>query len=329
MASTQKVYTAPTATSVEIEGSALLSVVKHSSSNYPSLFSGTLLGFRSDEGTIDITHAYPYPYPDQYEGGLFKSKSGAKYQQEIQETLKGLGYGVEFQGWFQSTFGGNFVTTQLVDSLAQQQLSNANAFVLILDMVSINKELDVKALRLTESFIKTYIDGKWKTKELATNELTYQNIFEEIPVIIRNLKLVNLFLSSQGPSLDDSYDILNMSSNQNVNTQLLESLYSQVDALNYDQSIFNYYQRQLQKEMGRVQQWKNQRRLDNLERAKNGEKELDPEEWKSLFRLPNEPSRYNSTLHSYAIDVLADDILKKCDHELTNAFAIERNLVQN
>ena len=31
-------------------------------------------------------------------------------------------------------------------------------------------------------------------------------------------------------------------------------------------------------------------------------------------------------LYSSAIDVLADDILKKCDEELTKSFAIERKL---
>ena len=66
--------------------------------------------------------------------------------------------------------------------------------------------------------------------------------------------------------------------------------------------------------------------MENLERAKKGEKELDTEECKTIFKLPNEPSRYNNMLYSSAIDVLADDILKKCDEELTKSFAIERKL---
>lgn len=303
-----------------------MSIIKHTSENYPSLYSGNLLGFEDDNGSIDISHAFPFPYPDQFEGGSLKSRSGGKYQQDILDALKKINYGIEFQGWFQSTVSGNFVTTQLVDSLVQQQLANKNTFILIHNMASIGKELDMRAIRLSENFMNTYLDGKWKSKDLENNKLSFMNIFDDIPIEIHNQELVNLYLTSLGNTSDNEFDILNLSSNQNVTAQLLESLYGQIDAYNYDQNNFNYYQRQHQKEMSKIIQWKQQRKLENLERAKIGEKELDPEEWQSLFKLPTEPSRYNNMLHSHAIDVLADDILKKCDEELTNSFAIERKL---
>ncbi|KAK6460452.1 eukaryotic translation initiation factor [Scheffersomyces coipomensis] len=328
-----KKYQAPTATSINVESSVLLSLIRHTSENYPSLFSGTLLGFEDDEGSIDITHVYPFPYPDQYEGGSFRSRSGAKYQQEILESLKKLGYGVEFQGWFQSTIAGNFITTQLIEGLAQQQLINKNSFILIHNMSSVNKEIELKALRLSEGFIGAYLDGKWKSKDLESNKISYLNIFTELPINIHNQNLVNLYLSNLNQQQDegeqDEFDVLNLSSNQNVTAQLLESLYSQVDSYNYDQNNFNYFQRQQQKEISKISQWKQQRKLDNLERAKRGDPELDTEEWKSIFRLPSEPSRYNNMLHSHAIDVLADDILKKCEEELTKSVAIERKLTFN
>lgn len=154
------------------------------------------------------------------------------------------------------------------------------------------------------------------------------NIFEELNLEISNQKLVDVYLSSLSlkPSTESELDVLNLLSNQNATGQLLESLSGQVDSFNYDQNNFNYYQRQYQKEQSKIQQWKQQRKLENLERAKKGEKELDTEEWKTIFKLPNEPSRYNNMLYSSAIDVLADDILKKCDEELTKSFAIERKL---
>lgn len=322
-----KKYQAPTANSISIQSSVLLSLIRHTSENYPSLFSGTLLGFEDDEGSIDISHAFPFPYPDQYEGGSFKSRSGAKYQQEILDSLKGLGYGLEFQGWFQSTISGNFVTTQLVEGLAQQQLTNKNAFIIIHNMSSVGKEIELKCLRLSENFIGAYLDGKWKSKELENNKLSFLNIFDEIPIQVHNQHLVDMYLKTSNlTSSDDEFDVLKLSSNQNVTAKLLESLYSQVDSYNYDQNNFNYYQRQLQKEQSKISQWKQQRKLENLERAKKGEKELDSEEWRSIFKLPVEPSRFGNMLHSHAIDVLADDVLKRCDEELTKSFGIERKL---
>lgn len=325
-----KVYEAPTATTINIEGSVILSILRHTSENFPSLFSGSLMGFEDDEGTIDITHAYPFPYPDQYEGGSFRSKSGSKYQQEILEALKSLDEGVEFQGWFQSTVSGNFITSSLVDAVAQQQLNNKNSFLLVHNMVSVGKGVDLKALRLSENFLSTYLDGKWKTKDLENHKLSYLNIFDETPIHIHNQNLVNLYLaSSKETTLSNEFDTLNFSSNSNITTQLLENLYSQIDSFNFDQTNFNYYQRILQKEHTKILQWKQNRKNENTERAKIGESELNPDEWQSIFKLPTGPSRFNNTLYSRAIDELADDILKKCDQELIKSFAIERKLTSN
>lgn len=322
-----KHYEAPSAHVINIEGSALLSVLRHTSENFPSLYSGSLIGFSDDNGTIDITHAYPFPYPDQYEGGLFRSKSGSKYQQEILDALKSLGEGVEFQGWFQASVSGNFVTSTLVDSVAQQQLKNKDSFLLVINMASVGKELELKAVRLSENFLMTYLDGKWKTKDLENNKLSYLNIFDEVHVNIHNQHLVNLFLSDSSPAVHEhEYDNLSFSSNANITTQLLENLYSQIDSFNFDQTNFNYYQRQLQKEHTKVLQWKQARKNENAERAKRGDPELSLDEWHSHFRMPSGPSRFNNTLYSRAIDELADDFLKKCDQELVKSFAIERKL---
>lgn len=324
-----KQYEAPTAHSINIEGSALLSILRHTSENFPSLYSGSLLGF-GDNGSIDITHAYPFPYPDQYEGGLFRSKSGSKYQQEILDALKSLNIGVEFQGWFQATVSGNVVTSTLVDSVAQQQLKNKDSFLLVINMASVGKELELKAVRLSENFLQTYLDGKWKTKDLENNKLSYLNIFDEVPLHIHNQHLVNLFLANSKRTVDEhEFDNLNFSSNSNIATQLLENLYSQIDSFNFDQTNFNYYQRQLQKEQTKILQWKQARKNENQERAKRGEPELSLDDWHSQFRLPQGPSRFNNTLYSRAIDELADDFLKKCDEELVKSFAIERKLTMS
>lgn len=320
-------YTPATLNTINISSSVLLSLLRHGSEHYPQLFSGALLGFE-DESLIDITHGFPYPYPDQYEGGSFKSRSGSQYQKDLLENYKKLGYGIEFLGWFQSTISGNFITNQLIEALAQQQLNNSNAFILINDLSSVGQEVSIKALRLSTGFMNAYIEGKWKSKDLEAKKTSFLNIFDKLNLNIKNQKLVDAYLASVSPkpTTESELGVLNLASNLNSTGQLLESLYGQIDSFNYDQNNFNYYQRQSQKEQSKIQQWKQQRKLENLERAKRGEKELDTDEWKTIFKLPVEPSRYNNILHSRAIDVLSDDILKKCDEELIKSFAIERKL---
>ncbi|WPK26489.1 hypothetical protein PUMCH_003843 [Australozyma saopauloensis] len=323
---TTKAPEPPTVSTVILEGSVLLSIVRHTSENYPSLYSGSLLGFE-DQQQVTVSHAYPFPYPDQYEGGSLRSRGGNKYQKEILDALQSLDEGVEFLGWFQSTISGNFVSPQLVEAVAQQQLVNKNAFILIHNMASIGKEVQLKAMRLSQNFLSTYIQGQWKTKDLEENKLSFLNIFEELKVEIHNQHLVNLFLVDNASTVETSApDSLNFNANTNITTQLLENLYTQIDSYNFDQTNFNYYQRQLQKEHTKILQWKQARKAENFERAKVGEPELDTEEWKQIFKLPTGPSRLNNTLYSRAIDEFADDILKQCDEELIKSFAIERKL---
>lgn len=322
---TTKAPQPPTVSTVIIEGSVLLSIVRHTSENYPSLYSGSLLGFENEE-EVTVSHAYPFPYPDQYEGGSLKSRGGNKYQQEILEALQSLDEGVEFVGWFQSTISGNFVSPQLIEALAQQQLINKNAFILIHNMASIGKEVQLTAMRLSQNFLNTYTQGLWKTKDLEENKLSFFNIFEELKLQIHNQHLVNLYLVDNATNTDSAPDSLTFNSNTNITTQLLENLYNQIDSYNFDQTNFNYYQRQLQKEHTKILQWKQARKAENFERAKSGEPELDLEEWKQHFKLPTGPSRLNNTLYSRAIDEFADDILKQCDEELIKSFAIERKL---
>ncbi|CAK9439034.1 uncharacterized protein LODBEIA_P32580 [Lodderomyces beijingensis] len=320
-------YEASSIKTISVSSSVLLSLLRHTSEHYPALFSGALLGFE-DEKSVDITHAFPYSYPDQYEGGSFKSRSGGQYQKDLLESYKKLGYGVAFQGWFQSTISGNFVTTQLVEGLAQQQLANPNVFILIHNMSSIGQEVALRALRLSSGFMSAYADGKWKSRDLEKNKVSYLNIFEELNLDIQNQALVDLYLSN-APAVklgESELTSLNLLSNSSSTAQLVESLCSQVDSFNYDQNNFNYYQRQLHKEQSKIQQWKQQRKYDNLERAKNGEKELPTDEWKSIFRLPAEPSRYNNMLLSHSINDLANDALRKCDEELQKSFAINQKL---
>lgn len=335
MATPSKKITPPRATKITMQLSVLLTMVRHTLENYPQLYLGALMGFQDDDGSIDITHAYPFPYADQYEGGLFRLRLGAKYQQDILAQLRKLGYGVEFHGWFQLSILGNFVTSQLVEGLAQQQLQNPDAFVVVHNLAYL-KEVDVKAYRLLQGFLQSYVDGKWKLKDLAANGVNYLLIFDEVAIDLGSQTMVELYmalntgadghitLSKRGGLASD---ILNLSLDENFTAQLLELLYSQIDAYNYDQNNFNYYQRQYQKELQKIAQWKQQRKLENFERQKRGEKELDPEEYTTLFKLPQEPSRYNNMLHSHAIDTLADDILKKCDEELTKSQVIERKML--
>lgn len=109
--------------------------------------------------------------------GSFRSRSGGQYQKDLLENFKKLAMVSEFLGWFQSTVSGNFVTNQLIEGLAQQQLINSNAFILINNLSSVGQEVSIKALRLSTGFMNAYVDGNGKSKDLESNKISYFEYF--------------------------------------------------------------------------------------------------------------------------------------------------------
>jgi translation initiation factor 3 subunit H len=73
---------------------------------------------------------------------------------------------------------------------------------------------------------------------------------------------------------------------------LLEAVESHYTELNN----FQYFQRQLAREQTKVTAWQTKRKAENAGRVAAGQTPLSEEEWKTLFQLPQEPSRLESML---------------------------------
>lgn len=57
-----------------------------------------------------------------------------------------------------------------------------------------------------------------------------------------------------------------------------------------------YFQRQLAREQAKVTAWQTKRKAENATRAATGQPPLSEDDWKTLFKLPTEPSRLESLL---------------------------------
>jgi translation initiation factor 3 subunit H len=232
------------------------------------MVTGSLLGLAVENGVLEVTHAFPFPDPrldrkaaaaaaaaaadaDDDAAGL----EGHEFQMEMMRMLREVNVDNNCVGWYQSMYLGIFSTSSLLDNqLSYQTDLSPNAVVIIYDpMQSANGKMVLKCLRLTEECIRIRSNGE-------NVFIDPKNIFEEVPITLRNPGLARVLLADIKDGLYDSpeskeeslydaradttFDILDLSMNPYLEKHL-EFLCGWVDDLSAEQQKFQYFSRQL------------------------------------------------------------------------------------
>jgi len=94
----------------------------------------------------------------------------------------------------QSAHFGNFLSPQLLESHFAYQTSIEESVCLIFDTAKTSKGyLTLKAFRLTPMAIQLYKSGDFTAENIIENKVNHDNLFEEVPIIIKNSHLVSYF----------------------------------------------------------------------------------------------------------------------------------------
>jgi translation initiation factor 3 subunit H len=184
------------------------------------MVTGSLLGFETNDGVLEITHAFPFP-----------DKEDDDYQLEMMRMLREVNVDNNCVGWYQSMYLGSYSTTQLLESqLSYQTDLSANAVVVLYDpMQTSHGDLMIKCLRLTEECLQ----------KANTNQYV-KHIFEQVPIEFSNPGLVRALLVDIPPST--SLDRLDLGTGPYLEKHL-EFLGSWVDELSQEQMKFQLYAR--------------------------------------------------------------------------------------
>lgn len=156
-------------------------------------------------------------------------------------------------------------------------------------------------------------------------KLTYKDILVELPVVVHNTHLLTTYLHqipAPPPSQSEvdlptslaelqrnpirapaypSLDSLELSIDpflEKTCDLLLDSIESHYTDLNNHQ----YYQRQLTREQTKITAWQAKRKAENAARAAAKQTPLPEDEWKRLFKLPQEPSRLEGMLNARQVE---------------------------
>ena len=143
---------------------------------------------------------------------------------------------------------------------------------IILDTAKTTKGfLSLKAFRLTPMAIKLYKEGEFHAEAIRNLKVGHDNLFQEVPIVIKNSHLVNellLELSEQIP-VEVGSQFLDLGSS-NVLEDQLKFLMETVDELNQESIKFNKYQNMAVKQCQDKTRYLQKRQVENTARSARG-----------------------------------------------------------
>ncbi|KAJ6401258.1 hypothetical protein OIU84_016633 [Salix udensis] len=252
VAATEEV--APPLRAVQIEGLVVLKIIKHCKELSPSLVTGQLLGL--DVGSVlEVTNCFPFPIREEDEE---IEAEGANYQLEMMRCLREVNVDNNTVGWYQSMLFGCFQTVELIETFMNYQENIKRCVCIIYDPSRANQGvLALKALKLSDSFMDLYRSNNFTGEKLREKNLSWVDIFEEIPIKVSNSALISAFmteLEDDTPVTQCDYDRLQLSTSPYLERNV-EFLIECMDDLSIEQQKFQYYYRNLSRQQAQQQAW--------------------------------------------------------------------------
>jgi translation initiation factor 3 subunit H len=218
-------------TSVEISGLALLQITKHCQEAMPTIATGTMLGMERNT-TLEVTHTFPTPNAETRDNGedgtlniTVDPVNSVKYQKDMLKHLRDVNVDNNSMGFYRSSQGlGGFIDKQFVEDMIEYYRAIRHSFVLVFDpWFSQKGSLKLKAYRLREEFYRVYETQSFT--QATFDSLGQSTILEEIPIVITNSPLANVFLWDLKDDFDEEtvdcdFQRLNLSANDSLEQQL-------------------------------------------------------------------------------------------------------------
>lgn len=364
-----------------------MKIIKHSSQTFPTTATGSIVGMDVG-GILEITNSFPFPVVEVPPESHFdnttpnpaaaapRAKANVAYQNEMIRMLREVNIDANNVGWYTSANMGNFVNMNVIENqyFYQKEL-NERTVALVHDVSrSSQGALSLRAFRLSPQFMTAFKENKFTAEQYAfpcsshlflqdkmltiydfyrlqKSNLTYQQIFTELPVTIHNSHLLTSFLHQlpspppsqpldfpqslsalkTGPQatstlLSPNFDNLSLSIDPFLEKNC-DLLLDSIETHHTENNNFQYYQRSLAREQQKITQWQAKRKQENASRAALKQPLLPEDEWQRLFKLPQEPSRLESMLNTRQVEQYSRQIDGFVSSTTGKMFAVKGNLL--
>jgi len=293
-------------TYVQMDGLVGLKIIKHCTEEGTGgdLVQGVLLGLVVDN-RLEVTNCFPFPRNAGADDN--EDFDEVQYQMEMMRHLRHVNVDHLHVGWYQSSFHGSFITKAFLDSQFNYQHSIEESVALIYDPHQTAQGFpSFKAYRLTKAMMELYKESDFNVDGLKSSKFSFQNMFEEIPIYIRNSNLMN-FLQCEletgslqpGKSID-TFDVTNhleLGSTTSLQ-KTLRQLMTNVDDMSQEINKYTNHQRQVFKQNQAKIQYQQRRTQENQQRVQRAEDPLPEEDLLKIFKPIPAPSRLDTLLIS-------------------------------
>lgn len=307
---------------IQIDGLVVLKIIKHcqeEGAGVIDIAQGVLLGLGVDN-RLEITNSFPFPRHTDEE-----DFDELEFQMEVMRHLRQVNADHLHVGWYQSTHYGNFFNKPFLESQFNYQNSIEESVVLIYDPVKTTRGfLSLKAYRLTKAAMKLYKEGEFSPEMLKNCHMSYQKIFTEIPVVVKNSHLINAMLCelSEYVADDEGKQFLDMGT-ASVLEKNLQALMECVDTVSQESNKLTNYQRQVLKQQQAKHQYLQKRAQENASRAAKGEPPLPEEDTNKLFKPIPPPSRLDALLMCGQINTYSQQMSQFAAQNIGKLFIAE------
>ncbi|KAL9980869.1 hypothetical protein ACROYT_G009508 [Oculina patagonica] len=306
--------------SVQVDGLVVLKIIKHCQDERTAgeLVQGVLLGLIQNN-KLEITNCFPFP---SSKAGEDDDEDDVNYQMEMMRRLRAVNVDHLHVGWYQSTYLGSFVNKTLLDSQFSYQSSIEESVVLIYDPLKTSQGmLSLKVFRLSDKMMAMYKDAEFSAERLAKSGLSFEAMFEEIPLVIRNSSLINTLLCEvevlSPHTQTNEFLSLSTGSYLEKNVRLLME---GVDELCQDANKFNNHLRNVARQQQQKDAYHQRRQAENATRHNRGEAPLPDEDLSKIFKPLQSPSRLDYLLLSQQVNTYSNQVNQFSTHSFGKLF---------
>ncbi|CAD6186385.1 unnamed protein product [Caenorhabditis auriculariae] len=247
---------------VLLDSLVIMKIVKHVDSELYAGMSevageacqGLLTGLVSmEENRLEITNCFPTartePIMDNDESSSQANQAYEELkQQEMLDMLRkfrNMNIDYEIVGFYQAHPFGACFTQELVDSMFDYQSNGPEDVVIVYDPVKTRQgQLSLRAYRLSLPALELAAKNDWSPEAVKGANLTYENMFEELPIVIKSSYLVNVMMAelALAPSrvADKRSAHLELGTKRSLEKSVRQ-LMGNVDELNKSISAFTKY----------------------------------------------------------------------------------------
>lgn len=316
---------------VELDSLVVLKIVKHCQGALPSFVTGQLLGL--DIGrTLEVTNCFPFPSKGDTEARAEgdEDEDGAEYQMEMMRCLREVNVDNNTVGWYQSTYFSSFIEDSCIETQFNYQENIKNCVVIIYDPSRTRASgIALRAFRLTDAFMTLYKEGKFTIESLASTDVSTADVFQELPIRVRNSHLSSallLELQDECGLKANTADFRRLELHTNpVLEKQMQLLIECIDDLQQESNKLQHHERNLQRQKAMQQQYLSKKKAEALARTAKGEEPLPEEDLSSnpLFKAIPQPSRLESLLITNQMQAYCRQINQFTGQSFTKLFLMQ------